>query len=503
MTPLGDLDGGDISSQAQGVSADGSVVVGYVGDGPEAFRWENGTMTGLGDLSGGTFASYASAVSADGSVVVGTGYSGDGAETFVWDAVNNMRSLKDILTNDYGLDLTGWNLTKAYGVSDDGYTIVGYGENPDGDDEAWMVVITPEPTNDDCTYADTVFEDIAVNDSTTGKTASGITTSCSGTDTIDLWYSFTPTVTSDYFISLCGSSFDTTLGLFSDCAGTEIACNNDYCGEQSKIDTLLTAGTTYLIRVSGDGGATGDFDLLITAYEEITIADTLEPSTPETLIPSGGDPSATESAQIEIENTTGPSGAAITVSEIDTDLYQGQHAFNVMGTTLVVDTSLTDCQFFATVSIPFTLANLNGAQWQSLDLMYWDVTSESWTLAAAGNCGNNPSTLQPVGNRFQIVNAVTPTLSPDLGDYGVFYNPVQEKGFVWANIDHTTDFTAALLIGDFATDGTVNFKDFAVLASAWLSDNSSTPNWNPTCDLDNSGIINTADLKTFSEQWLK
>jgi len=58
MVGLGDLPGGSFSSYADGVSANGSVVVGYgnSANGNEAFRWTQGTgMVGLGDLSGGIF----------------------------------------------------------------------------------------------------------------------------------------------------------------------------------------------------------------------------------------------------------------------------------------------------------------------------------------------------------------------------------------------------------------------------------------------------------------
>ena len=55
-----------------------------------------------------------------------------------------MESLEDILVNDCGLDLTGWQLYLATGVSDDGLTIVGYGHNPSGHGEAWIATI-PEP----------------------------------------------------------------------------------------------------------------------------------------------------------------------------------------------------------------------------------------------------------------------------------------------------------------------------------------------------------------------
>ena len=61
-------------SSADGVSADGSVVVGSgrnVNDETEAFRWVDGTMTGLGFLPNAAInSSYANGVSADGSKVM-------------------------------------------------------------------------------------------------------------------------------------------------------------------------------------------------------------------------------------------------------------------------------------------------------------------------------------------------------------------------------------------------------------------------------------------------
>ncbi len=56
-----------------------------------------------------------------------------------------MRNLQGVLVNDYGLDLTGWTLTYAEGISDNGLTVVGFGTNPSGDTEAWIAVI-PEPS---------------------------------------------------------------------------------------------------------------------------------------------------------------------------------------------------------------------------------------------------------------------------------------------------------------------------------------------------------------------
>ncbi|MCH8260355.1 MAG: hypothetical protein IIC46_09120 [Planctomycetes bacterium] len=139
---LGDLPGGAFFSQAWGTSADGAVVVGQgTSPGFEAFRWTSGGgMVGLGDLPGGTFDSEAFATSADGAVVVGVGLSAFGLEAFLWTADDDMRLLKDILVNDFGLDLTGWGLREATGISADGVTIVGWGTNG-GNFEAWMATI--------------------------------------------------------------------------------------------------------------------------------------------------------------------------------------------------------------------------------------------------------------------------------------------------------------------------------------------------------------------------
>jgi len=131
---------------AYGVSADGSIVVGFSdsANGRQAFRWTSGGgMIGLGDLAGGSFVSIARGVSADGSVVVGNSRSANGDEAFVWDEVEGMLSLKTVL-EDNGIDMTGWTLERATGISDDGKTIVGFGYY-NGIREAFVAVFPSPP----------------------------------------------------------------------------------------------------------------------------------------------------------------------------------------------------------------------------------------------------------------------------------------------------------------------------------------------------------------------
>ncbi len=132
MVGLGDLPGGTFRSEANGVSSDGSVVVGLsdTSDGLEAFRWtsEKG-MVGLGKLLGRDF-SEAKDVSADGSVITGDGWSTIGREAFVWTEESGMIGLGFL--GDLGFASSG------YGVSDDGKIVVGSSTIGNAQKEAFL-----------------------------------------------------------------------------------------------------------------------------------------------------------------------------------------------------------------------------------------------------------------------------------------------------------------------------------------------------------------------------
>jgi probable HAF family extracellular repeat protein len=154
MVGLGDFPGGLESSAATDASGNGSVIVGWgtassvenaEGYQSQAFRWTEETgLVNLGDLPGGRFFSQANAVSADGSVVVGQATSGNapqtgGLEAFVWTHRTGMRSVRDVLAAA-NVDMSGWVLTSATGVSSDGRIVAGFGEH-DGRGEAWIATL--------------------------------------------------------------------------------------------------------------------------------------------------------------------------------------------------------------------------------------------------------------------------------------------------------------------------------------------------------------------------
>jgi uncharacterized membrane protein len=147
---LGEIAGGGPAGKALAVNANGSVIVGQATDdlGPVAFRWtSSGGMQSLGRVAPGT--SEATGVSADGSVVIGNSSmynQGFLSGPFIWDAAHGTRELSTVLTNDYGLDLTGWVLVTASGISADGNTIAGTAYNPLGQMYGWVAVV-PEPAS--------------------------------------------------------------------------------------------------------------------------------------------------------------------------------------------------------------------------------------------------------------------------------------------------------------------------------------------------------------------
>lgn len=134
------------------ISGNGLVVVGATGNSSDpvtsdrAFRWTASTgMVNLGTLQTG-WGSWASGTNDDGSMVVGSSgvesHPSDLRHAFLWTPALGMVDLNTYLPA-IGVDLTGWTLVEAKAVSPDGRILAGWGLNPDGDPEGWIVHLEP------------------------------------------------------------------------------------------------------------------------------------------------------------------------------------------------------------------------------------------------------------------------------------------------------------------------------------------------------------------------
>jgi uncharacterized membrane protein len=168
---------GFANNQADGVSGDGSVVVGTGQSGSSsamAWRWTDGTGTqALGRTRPGHSASFAQAVSRDGQTIVGwSGGGGAAGEAFRWTPSSGLQALPLPIGNIFGTQATatnhdgsliagfsgdnpalvwhnggsptllpqlaGWGILVPHGISDDGTVVAGQGTNPNVEQEAWI-----------------------------------------------------------------------------------------------------------------------------------------------------------------------------------------------------------------------------------------------------------------------------------------------------------------------------------------------------------------------------
>jgi probable HAF family extracellular repeat protein len=145
-TVLGKLPN-DSQGYAQAVSDDGRVIVGTsvsADNVSHAFRWTSTAgMTSLGE-SNGVVGSRARAVSGDGTLVAGCGTTAAGDVAVLWDAGHGMRTLTDALLSDHGTVVANWTLNCISAMSTDGRVLAGYGVNPQGRMEGWIVQL-PAP----------------------------------------------------------------------------------------------------------------------------------------------------------------------------------------------------------------------------------------------------------------------------------------------------------------------------------------------------------------------
>lgn len=138
-----DIVASDTADVVTAVNHDGDVIVGRLGG--HGFRW-SGEVTTLHSLGGG-WTENALALSDDGNSVVGSAWhpSLNASIAVMWDAQGNIRRLDEFVSQDLRIDLPGWMLTSATGISGDGRTIAGYGLNALGQTQGFVITV-PGPS---------------------------------------------------------------------------------------------------------------------------------------------------------------------------------------------------------------------------------------------------------------------------------------------------------------------------------------------------------------------
>lgn len=120
--------------------------------------------------------------------------------------------------------------------------------------------------NDNCAGAQTITCGQTVTGNTAGAASDSGLGSCGsgGTPGNGIWYKLVGNG-AQATVSLCGSSYDTKLHVYSGSCGSLVCVgsNDDFCGSQSQVVFNATVGTDYYILVSGFGSATGAFTMSI------------------------------------------------------------------------------------------------------------------------------------------------------------------------------------------------------------------------------------------------
>lgn len=201
-----------------------------------------------------------------------------------------------------------------------------------------------QTASDDCASAPQVTGSTTVAFDLTNATNDGTATCGASAANRDVWVKYHSGAAGTAIFSLCGgASFDTVLTVFDGCGGTQLNCNDDYCGLQSQISLVMSVGQDVWIRISVFGsGAGGSGTLTITAPT---------PPQPGTWFEAndGGGDAGDLSATAQAVTGSGPCPAIVgnIVSTTDVDMYRINicDPGNFSATTVNNDTS-GDTQLF-------------------------------------------------------------------------------------------------------------------------------------------------------------
>jgi hypothetical protein len=121
--------------------------------------------------------------------------------------------------------------------------------------------------NDTCDGAIALSTKAGTPYSTTNAYGSTDLSDCYGSELIahnDVFFTFTAKQDSLHVFKLCGSSFDSVMGVLDACDGSVLACNDDACGDDSTIALDMSAGDSVVIVVGGfSAGNAGNGEVVV------------------------------------------------------------------------------------------------------------------------------------------------------------------------------------------------------------------------------------------------
>jgi chitodextrinase len=144
------------------------------------------------------------------------------------------------------------------------------------DSNTATVSITVQQPGNACAGATVLALGVPIQGSTVGQATEGPTLGCEpncGTtcnSAPDAWHTVTPTADGSTTVSLCSdTTYDSIVAVYSGTCGAlnQLACDDDGCGGaggSSQASFTSTANTTYLIRVTGWKGASGNYTIIVT-----------------------------------------------------------------------------------------------------------------------------------------------------------------------------------------------------------------------------------------------
>ena len=300
---------------------------------------------------------------------------------------------------------------------------------------------------------------------TTKATVDGAST-CGQTDYApgpDVWYAYTPACSQNIVIDTIGSSYDTVLSVHSDCPDlthtNTLVCNDDAggaFGQTSMVSLNVTAGTRYLIRVSGFNGASGGYTLRINEFPVTPSNNSC--ATPVTVAAGGTYTTSTCAA------TTDGATTGSCVANMTKDVwYRYTPTFNG---TLLLDTCGSS---FDTMLAVYPGASCPGTQ----------VSAIACNDDAGGNgpCASGFTSYLSVdvtaGQSYMIRAG---GYSNDSGDLTLHVNfnrscaaDYNHDGAVdfFDYLDFVGDFTAGQSAADFNSDGALDFFDYLDFVAAF------------------------------------